>query len=115
MRSLAQFSEAAVESLRPFAEKYGQRDTDEPGDLRSTLIPSVRSGSFGLLRDLHSLYVMASEIHVALAAVMQASKALRDDQLLEVCIHLDEQNKRQQAWLITQINHRAPHTLVVPQ
>jgi hypothetical protein len=68
-----------------------------------------------VLRDLHALFVMASEIHIALAVVMQCSKELRDEELLNVCIHLDEQNKRQQAWLVTQIEHRASHTLVVPQ
>ncbi|MDQ3906862.1 MAG: molybdopterin-dependent oxidoreductase, partial [Acidobacteriota bacterium] len=115
MIKLARFSEDAVESLRPFAEKYGRRDAGEPGDLRSTLIPATRAGSFGLLRDLHSLFVLSSEVQVSLAIVMQASKQLRDEQLLDLCIHLDEQNKRQQAWLTTQIEHRAPHTLVVPQ
>jgi hypothetical protein len=45
---------------------------------------------------------------------MQAAKQLRDDELVGVCIVLDEQNKRQQAWLQTEIKHRAPHTLVVP-
>jgi hypothetical protein len=58
---------------------------------------------------------MASEIHVALTIVMQASKELRDEELLATCMHMDEQNKRQRAWLITQIEHRASHTLVVPQ
>lgn len=58
---------------------------------------------------------MSSEVHVALTIVMQASKQPRDDELLAVCIYLGEQNKRQQAWLVTQIEHRAPHTLVVPQ
>jgi hypothetical protein len=58
---------------------------------------------------------MSAEVHVSLAVVMQASKELRDDELLAVCIYLDEQNKRQQAWLMTQIEHRASHTLVVPQ
>jgi hypothetical protein len=58
---------------------------------------------------------MASEIHISLAIVMQASKELRDEELLDICMHMDEQNKRQQAWLITQIEHRASHTLVVPQ
>jgi ferredoxin-nitrate reductase len=52
---------------------------------------------------------------VALAIVMQASKELRDEVLLAACIYMVGQNKRQQAWLITQIEHRASHTLVVPQ
>src|ERR1051326_1614581 len=76
MRTLARFSESAVEGLRPFAEKYGLRDDDEPGDLRSTLIPASRAGSFGLLRDLHSLYVMSSEVHVALADAPETFPAL---------------------------------------
>jgi anaerobic selenocysteine-containing dehydrogenase len=115
MRKLSEFSTEAVGLLRPFAEEYGEHGEKEPGKLRATLFPAVRPGSFGVLRDLHGLYVMASEIHVALAVVMQASKELRDEELLDACIHMDEQNKRQQAWLMTQIEHRAPHTLVVPQ
>jgi ferredoxin-nitrate reductase len=115
MAKLSEFSYVAVELLRPFGEVYGRRDADGAEDLRSTLFPAVPSGSFGLLRDLHALYVMSSEVHISLTIVMQASKELRDDELLAVCIYLDEQNKRQQAWLMTQIEHRAPHTLVVPQ
>ena len=115
MKKLGQFSTRAVESLRPFRDKYGERDADEPNELRSALFPATRPGSYGVLRDLHALYVMAAEVHIALAVVMQCSKELRDEELLGVCIHLDEQNKRQQAWLVTQIEHRASHTLVVPQ
>jgi ferredoxin-nitrate reductase len=115
MTKLSEFSYVAVELLRPFEDVYGRRDAGEPSDLRSALFPATRSGSFGLLRDLHALYVMSAECHISLAIVMQASKELRDDELLAVCIYLDEQNKRRQAWLVTQIEHRAPHTLVVPQ
>jgi hypothetical protein len=46
---------------------------------------------------------------------MQVLKELRDRPLLDACIQMDEQNKRQQAWVMTQIEHRASHTLVVPQ
>lgn len=115
MSKLSQFSNEAVELLKPFGEKYGRHDREEPEELRDTLFPAVRAGAFGLLRDLHALFVMASEVHVALTIVMQASKELRDEELLAACMHMDEQNKRQQAWLMTQIEHRAPHTLVVPQ
>ncbi|HEV2861874.1 MAG TPA: nitrate reductase [Pyrinomonadaceae bacterium] len=115
MTKLSEFSYVAAELLRPFEDVYGAKDADEPSDLRSAVLPSAPSGSFGLLRDLHALYVMSAEVHIALTIVMQASKELRDDELLAVCIYLDEQNKRQQAWLVTQIEHRAPHTLVVPQ
>jgi ferredoxin-nitrate reductase len=115
MTKLSRFSEEATRQLAPFVAKYGEREAEEPDKLRATLFPTVRAGSFGLLRDLHALYVMASEVHVSLTIVMQASKELRDEELLSGCIHLDEQNKRQQAWLVTQIEHRASHILVVPQ
>jgi hypothetical protein len=58
---------------------------------------------------------MAFEIHVSLAIVMQASKELRDEEMLAFCIVADETNKRQLAWINTQIEHRASHTIVVPQ
>src|SRR3712207_6158304 len=115
MAKLSEFSYVAAELLRPFEDAYGRRGAGEPSDVRSAVLPTLPSGSFGLLRDLHALYVMSAEVHISLAIVMQASKELRDDELLAVCIYLDEQNKRQQAWLVTQIEHRAPHTLVVPQ
>ena len=115
MATLSEFSYVAVELLRPFEDAYGRRGAGEPSDIRSAALPTMPSGSFGLLRDLHALYVMTSEVHISLTIVMQASKELRDDELLAVCIYIDEQNKRQQAWLVTQIEHRAPHTLVVPQ
>jgi hypothetical protein len=40
--------------------------------------------------------------------------ALRDEELLGVIFRIDEQVKRQHAWLLTHIKHRAPHTLTVP-
>jgi ferredoxin-nitrate reductase len=115
MTKLSEFSTKAMALLRPFTEKYGERETGETGELRDTLLPSVRAGSFGVLRDLHSLYVLSAQIHISLAIVMQAAKELRDEGLLDACMEMDEENKRQQAWLLTQIEHRAPHTLVVPQ
>lgn len=48
-----------------------------------------------------------AEVHISLTIVMQASKELRDDELPAVCIYIDEQNKRQQVWLVTQIERRA--------
>ena len=57
---------------------------------------------------------MASEVHVALGIVMDASKELRDHDLLDLCIWMEEQSKRQRAWCLTQIRENAPAALVVP-
>ncbi len=115
MRKLSHISGFAVEVLNSFVETYGRREAKGADNLRTTLFPKPRAGSFGLLRDLHALFVMASDVHIALAILMQTSKELRDDRLLTACLEMDEQNKRQQAWIVTQIAHRASHTLVVPQ
>ncbi len=115
MKQLASFSLAADAELQQFIEKYGKVDSEEAEKLNSALFPIVRAGAFGLLRDLHNLFIMAFEIHVSLAIVMQASKELRDEEMLAFCIVADETNKRQLAWINTQIEHRASHTIVVPQ
>lgn len=112
---MAEFSQEADRLLQPFSDKYGEKEVESREKLRSTLIPKVRSGAFGLLRDLDSLFVMSSAGHVSLTIVMQSAKALRDDELLAVCTSLNEQSLRQQSWLEDQIKHRAPHVLVVPQ
>jgi anaerobic selenocysteine-containing dehydrogenase len=117
LTKLVRFTHDSLSRLRPYLAGYGQQNGEakEPRNLRTLLLPPVRSGSFGLLRNLHDLYLLASEIHITLTAVMQAAKALRDEGLVAVCMQLDGQNKRQLAWLLAQIQHRAPHTLVVPQ
>ncbi|MFN2597616.1 MAG: molybdopterin oxidoreductase family protein [Pyrinomonadaceae bacterium] len=115
MKKLAEFSQESLALLRPFAERHGGRDADEGAELRDALVPALRAGAYGVLRDLHSLYVMSAEVHVALTVVMQAAKELREEEFVGACIEMDELNKRQQAWLVTQIEHRASHTLVVPQ
>ena len=94
--------------------QYGEREGGEPDDLRQALFPTTRAGAYGLLRDLQDLGVLAAEADLTRAVVMQAAQALRDAPLEAACRHLDEQNRRQQGWLLTQIKHRAAHTLVVP-
>ena len=68
-----------------------------------------------LLRDLHGLFLLATEVHVSTSVLMHASKMLRDTELLGVCMDADHQNKRQLAWANTQLLLRSPQTLVVPQ
>jgi ferredoxin-nitrate reductase len=117
MKKLQRFSFESNRKLLPFAEKYGgtEKYSDQPEELSDAVFEGERAAAFGLLRDLHRLFLLAQEVHVSLAIVMQAAKELRDEALVAVCIEADRQNKRQLAWLNTQIEHRASHTLVVPQ
>jgi len=97
-----------------FLAKYAVRDEQEPWELRQALFPKRRSGSFGLLRDLHALQVLASDAHVSTKIVRDVARELRDDALHELCLHLYGQNQRQQAWVDTIIKESAAQSVVVP-
>ncbi len=111
---LATYSTEAVTALGPFVDKYGQQSSSEPKDLRQAILPSARAGAFGILRDLHDLTVLVAEAKTALTVVLQAARALRDQDLITFCEHLEGQTRRQKLWLMTHLKHRAAHTLVVP-
>jgi ferredoxin-nitrate reductase len=111
---IGNFSRQAIEQLRPFITQYGERREKEPHQLRKTLFPKRRAGSFGLLRDLHALHVLSADAHVAAKVLKDAARQLRDDQLHDVCLLLYGQNQRQQAWVDTMIKESAPHAVVVP-
>jgi ferredoxin-nitrate reductase len=111
---LARANDAAAAALKPFLKTYGEKKSGEPDDLRDALIPSARSGAFGVLRDLHDLLVMAAEVQTALTVVTQAAKALRDEALEQSCAQRADEVAGHQGWLLSHLKHRAAHTLVVP-
>ena len=78
------------------------------------MFPAPRPGAFGALRDLQGLEVLAAAVHAANTVLSQAAQALRDTDLMAACGHAEEQIRRQEAWLHTQVLHRSAHTLVVP-
>ena|SRR6266498_1671102 len=51
--------------LEPFARRYSEEALDEPERLHSELFSGTRSGGLGLLRDLHDLYLMATECDIS--------------------------------------------------
>jgi anaerobic selenocysteine-containing dehydrogenase len=113
-RLIASFSSEALQRLRPFITKYGENKAGEPAKLRQALFPAARGGGFGLVRDLHALFLMASEVHITITIVMDAARELRDHDLLEACLWMEEQSKRQRAWCMTMVKENAPSALVVP-
>ena len=62
---LARECDSHAEQLEPFARRYGEDAPDEPDRLHSELFRGPREGGLGLLRDLHDLYLMASECDMA--------------------------------------------------
>jgi ferredoxin-nitrate reductase len=112
--TLARWCDDLQERFVPYAEKYGEHPAKEARTLRQTLFPAARPGEFGLLRDLQSLQVLASAVHGEITVLFQAAQGLRDRPLLDETLHAEEQMKRAQAWLLTQIKHRAVASLIIP-
>jgi ferredoxin-nitrate reductase len=109
-----QWSEEAETKLRPFVAKYGERRESEPKRLDDALLVKRSQGGFGLLRDLHDLWLLVNESLISLNALEQAARALRDHELLDTLEHMQERNERQQTWLKTRISQAAPQVLIVP-
>jgi hypothetical protein len=99
--------------LGPFARRYAEQAADEPERLHSQLFAGTRSGGLGLLRDLHDLYLMATECDLAWTVVGQAAQGARDADLLEVVSACEGDITAQLRWLRTRLKQAAPQALVV--
>lgn len=110
---LADQCDKHAEELQPFAERYGEEAHDEPERLHSEIFRGTRQGGFGLLRDLHDLYLMAAECDISWTLVGQAAKGARDDGLLDVVDRSEAETATQMKWLRTRMKQAAPQALVV--
>jgi anaerobic selenocysteine-containing dehydrogenase len=110
---MASWSREQAEGLKPFVANYHKDRSEDPDGSVKNLFEGPRSGGLGLLRDLHDLWLAASEVHLGYEAVRQAAKALRDQALVNTCERYLERTDRQIAWLRTRIDQAAPQTLVV--
>lgn len=109
----ASWSEHIVEELKPFVKKYSEERNKEPDRLLKTLFDKPRKGSLGLLRDLHDLWLIASETELCCVILRQAADGLRDEALTTVCNKIEKTSKRQKSWLLTRMKSAAPQTLIV--
>ena len=112
---LAKWSEKIVEELKPFAEKYGEEEDKEPDRLMHDLFKKPMKGGMSLLRDLHDLWLMATETEVCALILRQAADGLHDKALAALCNIIEQTAKRQLAWLLTRMKAAAPQTLIVAE
>jgi hypothetical protein len=110
---LAGQCESHAEQLEPFARRYGEDGPDEPDRLHSELFKGTRKGGLGLLRDLHDLYLMASECDMAWTLVGQAAQGIRDTELFDVVQGCEGETAAQLQWLKSRMKEAAPQALVV--
>jgi hypothetical protein len=112
---LAGDCDAHAERLAPFAERYGEDAPDEPERLHSELFKGARSGGLGLLRDLHDLYLMATECDMAWTLVGQGAQGARDTDLLSVVEECEGETAVRLKWLKTRMKQAAPQALIVAE
>lgn len=101
------------QALVRFVEIYGEKTHDEAERVSSSLFSGPRSGGFGLLRDLHDLYLLTTEAYLSWTVLRQAAEALRDKELIAACNKLGGETELQRSWLRTRVKQAAPQALLV--
>jgi hypothetical protein len=100
-------------NLTTMLTRYGDREEKEPHRMSYSLL-TMRTGSLGLLRDFHDLWLMTNEVKLGWIILQQCAKALRDEKLDLACVEFGSQTIRQSKWLMMKIKHSAPQILTVP-
>jgi hypothetical protein len=107
------WSQQHLEQLEGLAKKFEVHSDDEVDDISEALFSKPRMGGFGMLRDLHGLWLLVHEAQICWIVLFQASQALRDAEMESVCREAGERSKKQAMWLLTKIKSAAPQVLVV--
>ena len=110
---LAKQCETHAEQLKTFVDRYGEQKPEEPEQLYHQFFDQTRSGSLGLLRDLHDLYLMANACDIAWTMIGQAAQGLGDQELLEVVNSCEKETANQAKWIRSRMKVAAPQTLIV--
>lgn len=112
-QKLAQQCDQHASKLMPFVDRYGEEAPEEPERLHTDLFGGTRSGGLGLLRDLHDLYLLASEIDISWTLIGQAAQGARDKALFDTVTSCDGETTTQLLWLRTRMKQAAPQALLV--
>jgi hypothetical protein len=102
-----------AEKLKPFVDRYGEEAPEEPERLHNDLFGGTRTGGLGLLRDLHDLCLMATEVDLAWTVIKQAAQGNRDKELFAAVTACEGETAIQIKWLRTRIKEAAPQALLV--
>lgn len=108
--STAEVHEAA---LARFVSIFGKASEHEAGRVRKSLFKKPRSGGFGLVRDLHDLYLLTTEAYLGWTILLQTAQALRDQEFIAACTKLGGETEGQRSWLQTRIKQAAPQALLL--
>lgn len=109
----ALWSRRHLEWLAPFQQAYGVVPSESAETLRAALLSGTRAGVIGEIADLSDLAVLAERAEMTWTVLYQGAREIRDPGLEELAGRARDHNKRQIAWIRTQIDHVAPDALAV--
>jgi anaerobic selenocysteine-containing dehydrogenase len=112
-QKFAQTSTVHEKAIERFTSIYGEATEHEASRVKNSLFRGPRSGGFGLVRDLHDLFLLVTEAHLAWMILLQAAQALRDKELIVACTKLGGETDGQRSWLQTRVKQAAPQALLV--
>jgi hypothetical protein len=106
-------------ALAPAAERYGAKSAPDDVDASPGLLETLRrksaevvgrSEAAGLLlmADLRELYLVAQHAELAWVVLLQAAKAKRDAELINIVTRCHEETEMCGKWLRTRIKEAAP-------
>jgi hypothetical protein len=108
--TLAKQCETHAEKLKPFVDRYGEEAPEEPEQLYHEFLEQTRSGSLGLLRDMHDLCLMTNACDTPWTMFGQSAG---DRGLLEVVSSCEGETATQIKWIQTRMKQAAPQVLLV--
>lgn len=104
---------AALEQrLEPAVHRHAHGANPQPERLHQRLYSGPRGGGLGLLRDLHDLYLLATECVLAWTVTDQAALALRDRELHDLAAKALADHRRQADWIMARVKQEAPQALI---
>jgi anaerobic selenocysteine-containing dehydrogenase len=101
------------QTIERFCGIYGEASDDKTNAKKKSLFQGPRSGGFGLVRDLHDLFLITTEAHLDWVILLQTALALRDKEFIATCTKLSGETDGQRSWLQTRIKQAAPQALLV--
>ena len=110
----AVWSRQHLDWLGPFEDAYGLIPSENAETLRAALLSGTRAGILGEIQDLSDLAVLAERADMTWTVLYQGARELHDKGLEELAGRARDHNKRQIAWIRTELNHLAPDALSVP-
>lgn len=99
--------------LEPFVRRYSAHPPEEPERMHATLFSGGRQGRLGLLRDLHDLYLLATQCEISGTLIAQAAEGAGDEELIDVVRRCGAATTAHLLWLRTLMRQIAPQALIV--